>query len=43
LLPPLVFGRARGFDSVSLRGPTGDHLINIGHRMWRGDDAAVLA
>jgi transposase len=43
LLPPLVFGRARGLVSVSLCGPTGDHLIDIGHRMWRGDGAAMLA
>ncbi|MDT5251135.1 MAG: transposase [Mycobacterium sp.] len=43
MLPPLVFGRARGLVSVSLCGPTGDHLIDIGHRMWRGDGAAMLA
>ena len=43
MLPPLVFGRARGLDSASSCGPTGDHLINIGQGMWRGDDAAMLA
>jgi hypothetical protein len=30
LLPPSVFGQARGFDFVSLCDATGDHLINIG-------------
>ena len=29
LLPPLVFGRARGLVSVFISGPTGDHPITI--------------